>query len=62
MLKKRIKQRGITKLEIENVLNYPEYIKKSFDNTKEAYGEVKNRRLMVKFVETETYIRIITLF
>ena len=41
--KKRMKQRGITELEIEHVLNCPSYIKKSFENTKEAVGEIKNR-------------------
>ncbi|MEK6952065.1 MAG: DUF4258 domain-containing protein [Nanoarchaeota archaeon] len=58
--KKRMKQRGITELEIEHVLNCPSYIKKSFENTKEAVGEIKNRIIKVKFIEIENYIKIIT--
>jgi len=58
---KRIKQRGITKLEIEHILKYPTYIKKSFEGTKEASGEFKNRIIKIKFIETENYIRIITI-
>lgn len=57
---KRIKQRGITKLEIEHILKYPTYIKKSFEGTKEASGKVRNRIIKIKFIETENYIRIIT--
>ena len=56
----RIKQRGITKLEVEHVLRYPFYIKKSFEGRKEAVGEIKNRIVKIKFVEMENYIRIIT--
>lgn len=55
-----MKQRGITELEIEHVLNYPSYIKKSFENTKEAVGEIKNRIIKVEFIEMENYIKIIT--
>lgn len=58
--RKRIKQRGITELEIEHVLKYPTYVKKSFDGTKEANGDIKDRIIKVKFVEIEKYIRIIT--
>ena len=57
---KRIKQRGITRLEVEHVLQYPFYIKKSFEGRKEAVGEIKNRIVKIKFVEMENYIRIIT--
>lgn len=57
---KRMKQRGITKLEIEHVLKYPTYIKKSFEGTREAVGTIKNRTMKVKFTEKENYIKIIT--
>ena len=58
--KKRMKQRGITELEVEHVLNYPFYIKKSFEGTKEAVGKVENRIIKIKFIEMENYIKIIT--
>ena len=58
--KRRMKQRGITELEVEHVLNHPLYVKKSFEGTKEAVGEIKNRMLRIKFIEIENFIRIIT--
>ena len=58
--KKRMKQRGITELEVMHILKHPMYVKKTFDERKEAYGEIKSRRIKVEFTETESYIRIIT--
>ena len=58
--KKRLKQRGLTELEIEHVLEYPSYIKKSIEGRKIAEGEIKNRKINVVFVEKEKYIKIIT--
>ena len=57
---KRIKQRGVTKLEVKHVLEYPFYIKKSFEGRKEAVGEIKGRTIKIKFIEKENYIKIIT--
>ena len=58
--KKRMRQRGITELEIEHILKHPYYIKKSFEGTKEGVGEINNRIIKIKFVEIENYIKIIT--
>lgn len=58
--KRRLKQRGITHLEVEFILNHPNYVKKSFEGRKEALGKVKNRNLKVIFIEKEKYIKIIT--
>ena len=58
--KKRMKQRGITELEIVQILKHPFYIKKSFEGTKEALGEINNRLIKIKFIEIENYIKIIT--
>lgn len=58
---KRIKQRGITKLEVEHILKYPTYIKKSFEGTREVVGIIKNRTMKVKFIEKKNYIKIITI-
>ena len=59
--KKRMKQRGITELEIDHILKHPFYIKKSFEGTKEAVGKVENRLIKIKFIEIENYIKIITI-
>ena len=58
--KKRMRQRGITELEIEHVLKHPKYVKKSFEGRKEVFGEIRNRNLKIEFIEIENYIRIIT--
>ena len=57
---KRLRQRGITTLEIEHVLKYPTYVKKSYEGRKEAVGEVRNRAIKIAFEEKENYIRIIS--
>ena len=57
---KRMKQRGITELEIEYILEHPSYIKKSFEETKEAVGKINNRLIKIKFIEIENYIKVIT--
>ena len=59
--KKRMKQRGITDLEVVHVLNYPSYVKKSFEGTKEAAGTINNRNVKIKFIEIENYIKVITI-
>ncbi|MEK6901661.1 MAG: DUF4258 domain-containing protein [Nanoarchaeota archaeon] len=58
---RRMKQRGITELHIEHILAYPSYIKKSFEERKEAVGVVQDRTIKVVFFETENYIKVITI-
>ena len=58
--KKRMKQRNIEDWEIEHVLKFPSYKKKSFEGRKEAFGEIKNRKIKIIFIELENYIKIIT--
>ena len=57
---KRLRQRGITELEVEHVLKHPTYIKKSFEGRKITEGEINNRRIKISFIEKENYIKIIT--
>ena len=59
--RKRMKQRGITELHVEQILQHPSYVKKSFEERKEAVGTVENRIVKVIFIETESYIKVITL-
>ncbi len=58
--KKRMKQRGLNSLHVEYILNHPDYVKNSIDNTKEATGSIENRSIKVVFVVIENYINIIT--
>ena len=55
--RKRMKQRGITKLEVEHILKYPTYVKKSF---KEAFGKINKLEVKIEFIQRENYIKIIT--
>ena len=59
--KKRMKQRGITALEIESILSAPTYTKKTFEGKKEAVGMIRNKTIKIIFYEEESYIKIITL-
>ena len=58
--KKRMKERGIKPMEVEHVLQYPKYVKKSYEDRKEAIGEVDRRRIKVIFIEEKSYIKVIT--
>lgn len=58
--KRRLKQRGITELEIEEVFGYPYYVKKSFEGRKEVVGMIKNRLIKIVVIEKENYIKVIT--
>ena len=58
--KKRLRQRGITELEVEHVLSYASYKMKSFEGRKTAVGEINNRKIKVVFVEKENFIKVIT--
>jgi len=55
-----MKQRAITELEVEHILQYPEIVIKSFDGTHEAVGEINSRTIRVKFAVKESYLKIIT--
>ena len=57
---KRMKQRGISELELAHVLKHPTYTKKTFEGRKEAIGNIQNRTITVIYLETETYIKVIT--
>ena len=57
---KRMKQRGISELEVEHILEHPFYIKKTIEGLKEAVGTVQSRTVKVIYDETENYINIVT--
>lgn len=55
----RMKQRGITRIEVMLILKYPEEIRKSGD-TKIASGFFNRRKTDVVFIEKKNYINILT--
>lgn len=57
---KRMKQRGITSLEVEHVLRYPTFIKKSAEEIRECIGECNNRTIRIFYLKKETFIKIVT--
>ena len=57
---KRLKQRGITEIEVSHVLQHPSYVKKTHEGRKEVVGEINNRRIKIVMIEKENYIKIIT--
>ena len=57
--KKRMRERNITEEEVEYILKSPEFVKKDFNNKREAVGHIKNRKIKIVFVK-ENYIKIIT--
>ena len=59
--KKRMKQRGIEEWEIEHLIKHPSYIRKTFEERKEAIGEIRNREVKIVFINEENYIKIITI-
>lgn len=59
--RQRLKQRGITPLEVRYVLNYPKYIQRSYEGRMIAVGEVQNREIRVIYIERENFIKIITI-
>ena len=48
---KRMKQRGITSIEVEFILQHPDYVKKSFEGRKEAVGHLKGRIIKVVYYD-----------
>ena len=58
--KRRMKQRAITELEVEHVLQHPDFIINSFEGTQEAIGKLQYRTIKIKFISKENYIKIIT--
>jgi len=57
----RMRERGITSLEIEHVIDHPERVWKSGE-VWIAHGSINARLLDVVFAKTENYIRIVTVW
>ena len=59
--RKRMRQRGITELEVEYILKYPSLIRNAEDNKKIAISEIRNKAIKVVFIQKESYIKIVTI-
>ncbi|MAE13663.1 hypothetical protein CMO92_03785 [Candidatus Woesearchaeota archaeon] len=57
---KRMRQRSITKQDIKHVLRHPLKILSSFQGRKQAVGQINRRSIKVVYIQTESYIKIIT--
>ncbi len=57
---KRMKQRGITMLEVEHVLTYPKKVQNLPDGKKRVLGTVNNREIVILSIDEENYIKVIT--
>lgn len=58
--KKRVRERGIEDWEIEHIIKYPSYIKKSIEGKISAIGLIKNREVKVVYTKEENYINLIS--
>lgn len=58
--KKRMKERGIEDWEIEHTLRFPSYVRKGFDERREAVAEIRNRKIKVVFIKLDNYIKVVT--
>ena len=59
--KLRMKQKGMSRLEIVYVLQYAYHVIKTRKGRKVAIGGINNRTIKVVFVETKKHIKIITI-
>ncbi len=59
--RRRMKQRSITELQVEYILQHPTYVKKSFEGRKEAVGMVERRIIKIVYFEKEKYLKLITI-
>jgi chemotaxis signal transduction protein len=58
--KERMRQRGITMLEVEHVLTYPTRMQNLPEGKKRILGTVNNREVIVLSSDEENYIKVIT--
>lgn len=58
---KRRRQRGFTSIEIEFVIERPQYKKKRLDGRIEVFGVVKSRQIKVIYEEKESYLKIVSI-
>ncbi len=54
--KKRMKERGISEWEVNYTLEFPNHIRKSFNNRLIAVGELNNKRIEIIFIRKDNYI------
>ena len=58
--RKRMRQRGITSLEVVFVLHHSFRVQKTYNGKQIAIGELNSRTIKVVYIEKEKYLKIIT--
>ncbi len=59
--RKRMKQRGVEEWEVEHIIKYPSYVIKVAEEKRVAFGEMRNRKLKIVFIEGQNYKKVITI-
>ena len=57
---RRMKQRSISKLQVEFILSHPKYVMRSYEGIKVATGFFDKRRIKVVYLRLEKYLKVIT--
>lgn len=57
---KRRRQRGLTTIEIQFVIERPEIRRKRSDGRTEIIGNIRNRKIKIVYEEEENYINIVS--
>tara|TARA_Y100000310_G_C20315157_1_gene638074 strand:+ start:505 stop:714 length:210 start_codon:yes stop_codon:yes gene_type:complete len=57
---KRLIERGMEKWEVEHILKFPSYVKKSIEGKRIAVGESKGREIKIVFIDMEKYKKIVS--
>ncbi len=57
---KRMKERGVRKEDIIEVIDFPEYVIRRENNEIEAYKKINNKMFKVVYIKLENYIKVIT--
>jgi len=58
----RLRERGIKKEQVIEIIEFPEYTIKRSNNEIEAYKKISGRMLKVVYIQKEKYIKVITLY
>lgn len=56
----KLRERGITELDAEHILKFPDQVRRSYYGRMVAMGHINFREIKVVFVKKEKYIKIVT--
>lgn len=58
---KKRRQKGLTDIDLENIIMFPSKKRKRKDDRVEVEGVARNRDIFVVYEERENYLRVITI-